>query len=146
MQFDAIRENVYYPLNKAFIKFIDPEIGLGVFAAKNIKRGDIVERCPMIPLSWKRRYHNDPQLNRYLYTNQGCQCEDCAIHGPSMYMVLGYGMIYNHHDSPNTKWNFDFKRLCADVVAEKTIEKNKQIFVSYGNQYFNSRNKILMDN
>ena len=59
-----------------------------------------------------------------------------------MYFDLVYGMVYNHQDDPNAKWRFNYSQLFADVIAVKSIEKNTEIFLSYGNQYFTDRKKI----
>jgi SET domain-containing protein len=59
-------------------------------------------------------------------------------------MVLGYGMLYNHQDKPNTKWVFNFKNLLGDVVAVKPIKAGEEIFVSYGPNYFKNRNKVTV--
>jgi SET domain-containing protein len=60
-------------------------------------------------------------------------------------MVLGYGMMYNHQDTPNTKWKFDYSRFVADVIAEHKILAGEEIFVSYGSKYFQNRKKIDYD-
>ena len=116
----------------------NPEMGIGVFATDTIIPGEIIERCPMVQLAFRGRYHNDPQISRYLYTNR-CGCQQCGIHGPHMYMVLGYGMLYNHQNEPNTEWKFDWGKNYADVIAVKHIEPETEIFVSYGNRYFSNR-------
>jgi SET domain-containing protein len=54
-------------------------------------------------------------------------------------MVLGYGMIYNHQNNPNTEWRFNYQGLLADVVAIKPIKASDEIFVHYGNNYFKNR-------
>jgi SET domain-containing protein len=115
------------------------DIGRGVFATKDIESGEIVERCPMVQLSFRTRYHHDPQLSRYLYTQASCPCEQCKIHGAYMYMVLGYGMIYNHQDDPNTEWYFHYNEKYSDVIATRPIKEGEEIFVSYGGNYFTKR-------
>jgi hypothetical protein len=59
-------------------------------------------------------------------------------------MVLGYGMIYNHQDTPNTLWKFRYKDLVADVIASKKIKNGEEIFVSYGSDYFRGKEKITL--
>lgn len=144
-EFENLKENLYPAPNNIEVKFINSEVGLGVFATKKIKKNSIIERCPMVSLGWRSKYQGDKQLHRYLYTNGPCQCMECQVHGFQMFMVLGYGMIYNHKDIPNSMWKFNFKNLYADVVAQDNIEKGKQIFVSYGNEYFKDRKQIPMD-
>jgi hypothetical protein len=145
-EFTILENNSYSPPDKITLKLVSPEIGLGVFATKTIKKNTLIERCPLIRLNWHRNYHGDPQLHRYLYTNKGCQCQECQAHGPIMFMVLGYGMLYNHHDSPNGIWNFHFKELYADIIANENIKAGEQILVSYGDIYFSNRDKADLKN
>ena len=51
--------------------------GIGVFAAQDIMTDEIIERCPLIPLAFRSRYHTDPQIYRYLYTQPLCPCQEC---------------------------------------------------------------------
>jgi SET domain-containing protein len=140
--FQRILENIYYQPKKIVVKLSSPEIGIGVFATKDIEEGELIERCPMIQMGWKSNYQRDPQIFNYLYSNSHCPCDDCKRHGNSMFMVLGYGMLYNHRDEPNTKWEFNFKNLLGDVIATKPIKSGEEIFVSYGSKYFQNREKI----
>jgi|694.fasta_scaffold68857_7 SET domain-containing protein len=142
--FQRIIENTYYQPKKIVVKLSSPEMGVGVFATEDIAEGELVERCPMIQMGWKSNYLRDPQIFAYLYSNSQCPCDDCKRHGNSMYMVLGYGMLYNHQDKPNTKWVFNFKNLLGDVVAVKPIKAGEEIFVSYGPNYFKNRNKVTV--
>jgi hypothetical protein len=59
-------------------------------------------------------------------------------------LVLGHGMIYNHQDDHNADWSFNHQLLYADVIANRPIKKGSEIFVSYGPNYFNNREKILV--
>lgn len=117
----------------------------GIFATEDIEPGEIIERCPMVPLSNRSRYQNDSQIWDYLYTQPTCPCDECKNHGFVFHMVLGYGMIYNHQDTPNTKWKFDYYNLVADVIAERPIKKGEEIFVTYGSKYFQNRQKVDID-
>ena len=116
--------------------------GRGVFATREIKEGDIIERCPMVPLAFRSRYHSDPQIYKYLYSQPTCPCNECKNHGFKFHMVLGYGMLYNHQDNANTEWQFDFPNHLADIIAIKDIKSGDEIFVDYGNKYFNDQQKI----
>lgn len=117
----------------------NPDMGIGVFATETIEPGELIERCPMVQLAHRSRYHHDPQITRYVYTNKNCGCKDCMTHGHYMSMVLGYGMLYNHQDNPNTEWRFEWEKSFADVTCTKRIEAGEEIFVSYGNNYFKNR-------
>lgn len=116
--------------------------GIGVFAAKDIREHELVERCPMVKLGWRSNYTHDPVIWKYLYTQPKCDCDDCKKHGFNFWMVLGYGMIYNHQDIPNTKWQFKYNDSYADLIATKDIKAGEEIFVTYGPKYFKHRQKI----
>ena len=120
--------------------------GRGVFAVVDIAEGELVERCPTIPLAFRSRYHSDPQIYRYLYSQPMCPCNECKTHGFIFHMILGYGMIYNHQDDANTTWKFDYPNLAADIIANRDIKAGSEIFVDYGTKYFNDREKIETEN
>ena len=111
----------------------------GVFAKTPFKKGELIERCPMVPLANRSRYQNDSVIWDYLYGHTNCSCQECKNHGFVFYMVLGYGMIYNHNDQPNAIWIFQYDKLYADLIAETDIEHNQEIFVSYGTKYWEHR-------
>lgn len=110
--------------------------GLGIFAAQDIKKGELVERCPMIPLAFRARYHTDPQIYKYMYAQPMCDCSECKNHGFIFHMLLGYGMLYNHSDDPNSEWIFDWKQLFANLIATKDISQKEEVFIDYEKKYF----------
>lgn len=135
------KKNKYIQPSKIVVDYSGVE-GIGVFATQDIKEGEIIERCPMVKLGWRSNYVHDPVIWKYFYTQPKCDCSDCKNHGFSFWMVLGYGMIYNHQDIPNTKWHFDYTQAYADVIASKDIKAKEEIFVTYGPNYFKNRKKI----
>lgn len=141
---ERFENNEYIQPTKIVVKMSVPELGLGVFATSDIETGELIERCPMIQMSWRGRYHGDPQISKYLYSDMRCDCMQCKIHGHHMFMVLGYGMIYNHQDEPNTEWKFNYQALIADVTAIKPIKAGEEIFVHYGSSYFKRREKYTI--
>ncbi len=136
---ERFENNEYVKSHKIIVKMSKPELGLGVFATEDIKVGELIERCPMIQMAWRSRYLHDPVISKYMYSDAGCNCEHCQLHGHHMFMVLGYGMIYNHQDDPNTEWRFNYRNLLGDVVAIKPIKTGEEIFVHYGSSYFKNR-------
>jgi hypothetical protein len=115
----------------------------GIFATEDIESEELIERCPLVVLDFRTKYHKDMRLFEYLYTNK-CPCKECDTHGPLMLLVMGYGMMYNHQDTPNTTWEFKIKDKVADVVANRPIKKGEEIFASYGASYFRGRKKITV--
>jgi SET domain-containing protein len=135
---DDTKKLDYMPPNKVIIG--DSKIqGRGVFSLVDIKKGEIIERCPLIEMEYRSKYQLDPTIFAYLYAQPPCDCEECTKHGFVLNMALGYGMMYNHQDSPNALWKFNYTQSLGDVIAIKDIKANEEIFVSYGNCYFNSK-------
>ena len=127
----------YLPCGKIILG--DSKIqGRGVFALDDIKKGNIIERCPLIEMAYRSKYQLDPQIFGYMYAQPPCSCPECDKHGFILHMALGYGMMYNHQDDPNALWKFNYTQLLGDVIAVKDIMRGDEIFVSYGNCYFSS--------
>ncbi len=112
--------------------------GRGVFATTNIKKGEIIERCPLIQMEYRSKYQLDPTIFGYMYARYQND-EEAQKHGFIMYVAAGYGMLYNHQDEPNALWKFNYPQLLGDIVAIKDIPKDMEIFINYGNCYFNSK-------
>lgn len=115
--------------------------GRGVFAADDIKEGELIERCPIVVMAHRMNYHKDPMIWAYMFTNT-CPCDECKKHGGHFLMVLGYGQIYNHQDNNNAQIKFNIKDQFADIVALRDISKDSEIFISYGKEYFKNRKYI----
>lgn len=115
--------------------------GRGVFASKNIKKGEIIERCPLIQMQNRSKYQLDRIVFDYMYAQPPCDCFECKNHGFIFYMALGYGMLYNHQDDPNALWKFNYTQLLGDVICVKDIKQDEEIFVNYGNAYFTNEDR-----
>jgi hypothetical protein len=132
---ERTQNNIYYQSKKIVVKHSCLEMGLGVFATEDIEEGEIIERAPMIQLELRRNYIHDSQLKSYSYV-KSCDCDECKSHGVLSFLVLGYGMLYNHQDKPNAQWDFNYENLIGDLIAKKPIKKDEEIFIHYGNNYF----------
>lgn len=100
--------------------------GLGVFAEKNIKKGEKIEECYFI-LSTGR----DKGLENFYF----------AVKRKNA-VFLGYGSIYNHSDDPNADYRININKRIATIKASRDIKKGEEILISYGDQWFKSRNLI----
>ena len=130
---------VYYVSPKLEIRNSEVH-GLGVFAKEKIISGETIEICRMLQLAWRMKYHSDSVLRDYSWINN-CTCKECTTHGSYMYIALGYGSLYNHSDNPNTDMKINYNDKMGTVVALMEIEQGQEVFVSYGRNYWKSRNK-----
>lgn len=114
--------------------------GRGVFAIEEIKQGDLIERCPMLKLDFPSKYHCDLKILDYTFARPSdANWQD---HGWDLYMIMGYGMMYNHQDIPNANISFDYNLNTADITAIRDIKPNSEIYISYGPMYFLNKKKI----
>ncbi len=96
--------------------------GRGVFALRDFKKGELIERCPVLVIPG--RHSQDilkTKLDHYAFDWDN---DDLAL-------VLGYGMIYNHSYSPNAKMIHNIGTRKSDVLAITPIKKGEEILVNY---------------
>ena len=117
--------------------------GRGVFAAEDIRPGDLIERCPIEILSFRANYHKDPTIFSYMFM-QNCPCQECKTHGGHFVMGMGFAQMYNHQDDNSADIKFDLINKVADIHARKEIKNGEEIFLNYGPSYFSNRNKIVL--
>lgn len=120
--------------------------GMGIFARENINKDERIEESPLLKMDWKLKYVHDKILRDYCWMNASCQCSDCKVNGPAIYLALGYGSLYNHHDKPNTNIKLDYSKLKMTVNAKEDISAGSEIFVSYGSRYFSSERRKINQN
>lgn len=103
-----------------------PGKGLGVVAERNIKKGEIVERAPVLPLTPTERKHCEKTiLNHYIYPWRSTR---------SAAVIMGYGFIYNHSFEPNADWKQDFDRVQMVYRAIKDIKAGEEITINYNGE------------
>lgn len=121
----SINDN--YVIPDVTIKYSNKIYSRGVFANKNYKKNDIIEICPCIKLQKITTDNN--QIHNYVFELNN---EYCII-------AFGYCSLYNHSDTPNAKWSIiDENQMKITVLSD--IQQNEEIFMSYGKNYWISRN------
>jgi uncharacterized protein len=100
------------------------DMGRGVFAGRRFRKGEIIEICPVIPLSSAAtRKCQGGVLERYVFAWTGKEY-------PAV-IALGYGSIYNHSDDPNARFYPRPGKVEMVYRAVRDIEPGEQIFVDY---------------
>jgi SET domain-containing protein len=97
--------------------------GRGVFATAPIKKGEIVEICPVIILPYKDRKKVDKTkvLDYYFYWGPKNQ--------PAI--ALGYGSLYNHSFNPNIEYEQHLKKKTITFTALRNIKKGEELVSNY---------------
>jgi uncharacterized protein len=106
-----------------------PNSGLGMFANENIRKGSIIEHCPLLFL--KREFIlKDSLLWKYLF-------KPSFKNQTFTTLAFGYCSIYNHHQHKvNVHHVQDCDRMMK-IVAMKNIKKGQELYLDYGESYWN---------
>ncbi len=103
--------------------------GRGVFASAKLKKGEIIEVCPILILSPKdTTLAMNTVLGNYLYAHEA----------EGTMMALGFGSLYNNQDPANAKYELQFyDGMSAQdseliITALRPIAKDEEIFIDYG--------------
>lgn len=96
--------------------------GRGVFAARSIKQGDIIEKCPVLVFPRKDYLLvKKTELRNYYF-----------MWGKSTSAVcFGYGSIYNHSYEPNATYEKRIREKTIKFIAIKNIKEGEEITVNY---------------
>jgi len=126
-------KNKYLLLKNQKIKYKIPNITIrhsktindrGVFANQEYKKDDIIEICPAL------------QQNK---EDSGGNIKDYLFHLNENTDLVGFGYcsMYNHSDNPNATWIVNEESI--QIYAIKNIDKDEEIFISYGPDWFSNR-------
>ena len=96
--------------------------GRGVFARSPIKKGELIEECPVLVLPRKDYITAKKMLLRDYYFLWGTTT--CVI-------CLGFGSLYNHSYEPNATYKKNIKQRTIRFSAIKDIKKGEEITVNY---------------
>ena len=99
--------------------------GYGVFANKNYKKDEIVEKNKFL---------------EYLDNSSGLENYKFKSHKDSSksIIVLGNGCMFNHKDNNNVDYYYEDDFII--YKATRDIKKNEELFINYGDNWFNARN------
>ena len=121
-----------------------PIHGFGVFASKDIKKGEIVEQavCPTQVLEPKYEY-----LDGKVFLKNMDSLSDYRFAGPnntSFWIVpSGNALMYNHSFEPNIVWYHTEDDRIIEFKAKQDIKKDDELTFDYGPSYkYNRRNFI----
>eukprot|EP00916_Digyalum_oweni_P002529 GHVL01004637.1.p2 GENE.GHVL01004637.1~~GHVL01004637.1.p2 ORF type:complete len:176 (-),score=15.40 GHVL01004637.1:1429-1932(-) len=107
-----------------------PNAGRGVFAFRHIKKNEIVDSCPYVI---GPGYHISGIFYDYVMDGSVYDRE-------SVIFPLGLCGLYNHNDSPNVQFHDDeHGQDVLNVVASRAILKGEELFIDYGNDFWQDR-------
>lgn len=107
--------------------------GRGVHAKCDIKKGEIIEKCPVILVSkYDTSKLNESILVTYFFY--------FGKKKDKLLIALGFGSIYNHSYQPNSIYRIKPKEKIIEFISIKDIKKDDEITFNYKAE--NSKNII----
>ncbi|MGM0903803.1 MAG: SET domain-containing protein [Bacillota bacterium] len=103
-------------------KLSDGEFNRGVFATRNIKKGELIHEAPVIAYPNDEHVHIEKTLLADYAFEYGIN--HTAI-------LLGYGMLFNHSYEPNATYDINFANHTFDFFAYKDIKAGEEILINY---------------
>lgn len=100
----------------------DGEFNRGVFATRDIKKGELIHEAPVIS------YSND----QHQYIEQTLLADYAFEYGINhSAILLGYGMLFNHSYEPNSTYEINFENSTFDFYAYTNIKAGEEILINY---------------
>lgn len=97
-------------------------MGRGVFTTKVLKKGQLIEKSPVILIPCKeKKIFDRGTLARYFYN-----------FGDTGAIALGIGSLFNHSIKPNVYFNVKYREKAIEFRAVRDIKAGKQLFIDYG--------------
>ncbi|MCW3090587.1 MAG: nuclear protein [Ferruginibacter sp.] len=105
--------------------------GRGVFTAKRIAAGKVVEISPVIVMSMDdRQYLDKTMLHDYIF-EWGENKDKCC-------MALGLVPIYNHSYKSNCEYFMDYEAETIQVKSVRIIAKDEELTINYNGDWNNA--------
>ena len=100
----------------------DGEFNRGVFATRDINKGELLHEAPVIS------YPND----QHQHIEKTILADYAFEYGENhSAILLGYGMLFNHSYEPNANYEIDFKNHTFNFYAYTNIKKGDEILINY---------------
>lgn len=99
--------------------------GRGVFAIRDIKKGETIEVAPVVTVSAENVKENGEAPDGYLLT------WDDETEGEEYCMPLGYIMMYNHGSKPNMALENDMEEYTITARAARDIKAGEELTWDY---------------
>ncbi|MCP8969216.1 SET domain-containing protein [Ectobacillus ponti] len=106
----------------------DGEFNRGVFATRDIKKGELIHEAPVIAYPNDQHEHIEKTLLADYTFNYG------ANHSA---ILLGYGMLFNHSYKPNATYDISFEDHTFKFYAYTDIKAGEEILINYNGEVDN---------
>ncbi len=113
-------------MNLPFKVGISPTLKIrGIIATENIKKGAMIERCPIVLIPVKQRALIEKTVLTNYYFDYSNKFDA---------LVLGYGSLLNHSFTPNCEPFYNYKNKIVIIKAIKNINSGEELTQKYFNK------------
>lgn len=110
-------------------KISDGEFNRGVFATRDIEKGELIHEAPVIAYPNDQHEHIEKTLlEDYVF--------EYGINHTAL--LLGYGMLFNHSYDPNATYDIIFENHTFNYYAYKDINAGEEILINYNGEVDNN--------
>jgi SET domain-containing protein len=103
----------------------DGEFNRGVFATRDIVKGELIHEAPVIPYpNDQHEFIEQTVLDDYVF--------EYGINHTAV--VLGYGMLFNHSYEPNATYDINFSNHTFNYYAYTGIKAGEEILINYNGE------------
>ncbi|MGG3891503.1 SET domain-containing protein [Metabacillus fastidiosus] len=103
-------------------KLSNGEFNRGVFAIRDIKKGELIHEAPVIA------YPNE----EHVFVEKTLLADYAFEYGINhSAILLGYGMLFNHSYTPNATYDINFENHTFDFFAYTDIKTGEEILINY---------------
>ena len=112
-------------------------MGRGVFTARDIEEGTIIEISPVIVMTHEERKLLDQTLLHDYIFEWGPAKDHCC-------MALGYVAVYNHSYNSNCEYEMDFETQTMSIKTMRLIQADEELFINYNGDW-NNQQQVWFD-
>lgn len=103
-----------------------------VKANDKFRKGEIVEICPVILVTESAK--SIPKINDIIFEID----KEKDQYG----LVLGYGSLYTHSDTPNMDFAYNASSKQMYFIARRAINTNEELTIDFGIEYFSEQTDL----
>ncbi|WEK38440.1 MAG: SET domain-containing protein [Candidatus Pseudobacter hemicellulosilyticus] len=113
--------------------FIAPsgEMGRGVYTAKKLPSGTVIEISPVIVLPPADRPVIDQTLLHDYIFEWGEAGQSCV--------ALGYISMYNHSYASNCTYDMDYESQLMTITTVRAVKAGEELFINYNGDWNNEK-------
>jgi hypothetical protein len=113
------------------------KMGRGIFTARSLKMGTVVEIAPVIVMeNSDREWLDKTLLHDYIFEWGGKKKQCC--------MALGWVPLYNHSYKSNCEYEMDYKKQLIQIITVRSIKKGEELFINYNGEW-NNEEKVWFE-